>query len=68
VEEQHASALTREETTSAVHFIRFQIPVELRERFRNERVAVASTHAAYEHEQVLSEETKRSLTEDLVTS
>jgi hypothetical protein len=50
---------------SAVHFIRFALPLEARERFGTSEVALVVEHPNARARTVLSPETKRSLLEDL---
>lgn len=65
VDEDHASLLTREEVTAAVHFVRFELsPVQM-EAFRTGPVAVAIAHDHYRERTVLREETRASLLEEL---
>jgi hypothetical protein len=65
VDEQHAAALTREQVTSAVHFIRFELTPEQVKRFATEPVALASSHPSYEAQTVLSDETRAALLDDV---
>lgn len=64
VDEGHASQLTRDEITAAVHYVRFRLSEEERRLFVSSLVALAIDHLAYQHECLLSEETKRSLVSD----
>jgi hypothetical protein len=50
---------------SAVHFVRFPLPPEARRRFLGSEVALVVEHPNERARAVLSEETKRSLAEDL---
>ena len=64
-ERAHEDALTREEVTASVHYIRFELsPVEV-ERFAPGPVAVAVEHPDYRYAAVLSDETKQELLGDL---
>lgn len=65
VDEQHASQLTREEITAAVHYVRFQLSEAEIEQFARGPVRLAINHANYQHEVELSEETRRELLMDL---
>lgn len=64
VDEDHASLLTREETTSAVHYVRFRMDRSAQERFVVGPVILASDHPSYQHECLLSEETTASIIGD----
>jgi len=64
VEEGHASQLTREETTAAVHYVRIRLTPAQQGRFVAERVVLATDHPAYRHEIELGEATKASLAAD----
>jgi hypothetical protein len=50
---------------SAVHFVRFALPPEARERFATSEVALVVEHPNEDSRTVLSDETKRSLEGDL---
>ena len=50
---------------SAVHFVRFALPLEARERFATSEVALVIEHPNERARTVLSHETKRNLLEDL---
>jgi hypothetical protein len=65
VEEGHAAHLTREETTASVHYIRFDLPSDVVDRFLAEPVVLAFDHPEYVHRARLSIETKGSLFADL---
>jgi Protein of unknown function (DUF3501) len=54
-----------DEKTSAVHFMRYQVPEALRPRFGSVSVAVSVEHPAYRHMITLAEETRASLGRDL---
>jgi hypothetical protein len=64
VDAAHASQLTREETTAAVHYVRFTLTAEAQERFTTEPVWLVTDHPSYQHECRLSEATKASLRSD----
>jgi len=51
---------------SAVHFVRFALPVDARARFRTSEVALVVEHPNERARTVLSDETKQSLLDDLV--
>ena len=57
--------LTREDTTAAVHFLRFRFSPEQVQRFRVGGVRVAVDHPEYQAEIVLDDEQHQALTEDL---
>jgi hypothetical protein len=64
-EEQHAERLTREDITSTVHFIRFELtPEQVAALVAGERVVVAATHPACREETVLAPETVAELAAD----
>jgi hypothetical protein len=68
-EEEHQASLTREETTSAVHYVRFSFTVAQVEAFTNHPVALAVNHPAYPDGlpgTALSEATKAELASDLL--
>ena len=64
-EAAHAAQLTREEVTPAVHYVRFRLGPERIDAFAAGPVRLAVEHAAYRHETVLSDRTRRSLLADL---
>jgi hypothetical protein len=64
-EEAHAEQLTREETTASVHYVHFDVPPELIERFATEPVTLLVDHPAYEEETPLSEANRAELLADL---
>ena len=66
VEESHASHLTREEVTAAVHFVRFELSPPQVERFRSGEVVLAIDHPEYEEATTLSPETRSTLLGDLL--
>ena len=57
--------LTREDTTAAVHFLRFRFSPEQVQRFRVGGVRVAVDHPEYQAEIVLDDEQHQALAEDL---
>jgi len=61
----HEEALTREEITPSVHYIRFALSPDQVERFAAGPVTVAVDHPAYRRETVLPEETREELLSDL---
>jgi hypothetical protein len=65
VDPDHASHLTREEVTPAVHFVRFSLPQSAIARFGTESVAVVIDHPNYRERAVLSPETRANLLEDV---
>ena len=66
VEGEHASHLTREEVTAAVHFVRFELSPAQIEAFRTGPVAVAITHFEYKEQAQMSDPTRATLLEDLL--
>lgn len=65
VEEQHAARLTRESTTSAVHYVRFDLSDEQVAAVAAGRVALAVDHPQYQAERVLGAATIAELLTDL---
>lgn len=65
VDPQHAARLTREHTTSAVHYITFELTPEQIEAFRD-GVVVAIDHSAYSEDAELSPTTIAELRGDLL--
>lgn len=64
-EEAHAEALTREDVTSSVHYVRFRLGPEQVERFARGPAALAVDHPAYRHQVELDEGVRAELTADL---
>jgi Protein of unknown function (DUF3501) len=64
-EEAHAGQLTREETTAAVHYIRFEFTPEQVDAFAAGPVRIEITHPAYLESVELGETTHRELLADL---
>ncbi|MGH9091684.1 MAG: DUF3501 family protein, partial [Acidimicrobiales bacterium] len=64
-EATHAEALTREEVTPAVHYLRFPFTEAEVARFAAGPVALAVRHPAYEARTELDEETRQELLDDL---
>lgn len=64
-EAAHEEALTREEVTSSVHYVRFSLTPEQVELFAGGPVRLAIAHSAYDEETTLSQETKQELLSDL---
>lgn len=65
VDPSHASQLTRDEVTAAVHYVGFSLDPEQVARFRAEAVRLGVAHPEYNEQTLLSEETKKSLLGDL---
>lgn len=68
-EEEHGAALTREQTTSAVHYVRFPFTDEQIEAFRSGPVTLAVDHPGYPEGMpgsVISEATRAELLKDLL--
>jgi hypothetical protein len=64
-EEAHAGQLTREESTAAVHYIRFEFTPEQVDAFADGPVRIEITHPDYLEAVELSETTHAELLEDL---
>jgi hypothetical protein len=70
-EEDHDSLLTREETTAAVHYVRFRLTRARMEDFARGPVSLAINHPHYSDgllAVVLSDATRAELSADLTTS
>lgn len=65
VDPDHAAQLSREDTTASVHYIHFALTADQVERFATSSAALAITHAAYEHQTVLSDQSHAELVGDL---
>lgn len=65
VDEQHASHLTREEVTAAVHFVRFALTEDQVDRFRAGPVWLALDHPNYTERTELGNQTRSTLVDDL---
>lgn len=65
VDPEHAAHLTRQEATSAVHYVHFAFTPEQVARFAAEPVVLAVNHPNYAEGAHLSDDTKASLLEDL---
>jgi hypothetical protein len=66
VEAQHATQLTREEITAAVHYVRFELDSGEVDRFREAPVVLAVDHREYQARATLPEATRASLLADLL--
>ncbi len=66
VEEQHASQLTREDITSSVHYVRFELSSAQIDAFRAGPVELSVEHTALQVAVVLRDETRGELLRDLV--
>jgi hypothetical protein len=64
-EEGHAAQLTREEITSSVHYVRWELSADEVEAVARGPVAIAVDHPAYTHRTVLGEATVAELLVDL---
>jgi hypothetical protein len=64
-EATHARALTREEVTPAVHYLRFPFTGDAIDAFRRGPVALAVRHPEYDARTLLDEPTRRELLGDL---
>ncbi|HET9072437.1 MAG TPA: DUF3501 family protein [Acidimicrobiales bacterium] len=65
VDDAHAARLTREEVTASVHYVHFDVPAAVVDRWLDEPVVLAVNHPGYAHGVNLSIETKGSLLGDL---
>lgn len=65
VDEAHAAQLTREEITSAVHYVRFSLTPAQVDHFAQGPVYLAINHPAYQQQTQLTEETRGELLSDL---
>jgi hypothetical protein len=65
VEEQHATQLTREDVTSTVHYVRFELTPEQVAAFAAGPVALGLDHPAYEESTELAPATAEELLSDL---
>lgn len=65
VDDAHAARLTREEATASVHYVRFDVPPTVVERWLDEPVVLAVNHPEYAYGTNLSLETKAGLLSDL---
>jgi uncharacterized protein DUF3501 len=64
--EEDELRLTRDDTTAAVHFLKFRFTPEQVERFRTGEVRVSVDHPEYHAEVVLADEQRDALAQDLV--
>lgn len=64
-EDQHASFLTRDDTTASVHYVRFALSAEQVDRFEAGPVTLAFDHPEYREATTLSDLTRAELTSDL---
>jgi hypothetical protein len=64
-EESHAQQLTREEITSAVHYVQWSMTAEQVTGFATAAVALVIDHPAYRHETELHEAARAELLSDL---
>ena len=64
-EAEHQDALTREEVTAAVHYVRFAFAPDQVAAFAVGPVALVADHPAYQERTALSEETRQALLADL---
>ena len=65
VDEGHAAQLTREEITASVHYVWFNLSTDQVDRFQREPVVLAVAHEHYDEATPLSDDTKRTLLDDL---
>jgi hypothetical protein len=66
VDSEHATNLTREEITAAVHFVRFSLTPAQIEDFRTGTVSVGIDHPEYAESTPLANEVRDTLLEDLL--
>lgn len=66
VDPDHEAQLTRDDTTASVHYVTFEVPADVIDRFAEGPVVLAVTHPAYRYHTVLDEVTRRELLTDLV--
>jgi hypothetical protein len=66
VDEDHASQLTRDEVTPAVHYVRFALSPDQVDRFGAGPVVLAVNHRCYAEGSRLADATRASLCEDLL--
>jgi hypothetical protein len=64
-EEEHEAQLTREDITSAVHYLRFEVGEALADAFEAGPVELACVHPAYQEGTQLSDDVRRVLVADL---
>jgi hypothetical protein len=64
-EAAHAAALTREEITAAVHYLRFPFQPDQVERFATGPVSLVAVHPEYREKTLLSDDIRRELLGDL---
>jgi Protein of unknown function (DUF3501) len=64
-EEDHQAQLTRDDITSAVHYIRFEIGIEHATRFLAGPVELACTHESYQENTQLSDGVRATLAADI---
>jgi hypothetical protein len=65
VEEQHETQLTRDDITSTVHYVRWELSTNEVDEFGSGPVGLAMDHPVYQHEQVLAAATVGELAADL---
>lgn len=65
VDPAHAAALTKEETTASVHYVRFKLSAAEVDRFAKGPVALVIDHPHYQERTELSDASKESLLQDL---
>jgi hypothetical protein len=65
VERQHSDQLTREDTTSTVHYVRWELTPLQVDTFASGPVTLAVVHPAYDRSTLLTEENRQELLADL---
>jgi hypothetical protein len=65
VEQQHSDQLTRDDTTSTVHYVRWELTQLQVDTFASGPVTLAVVHPAYDRSTLLTEENRQELLADL---
>jgi hypothetical protein len=65
VDPDHEKQLTRDEITASVHYVHFELSAEQIERFARDPVTLRVDHPQYDHDVVLTPESKAELLQDL---
>jgi hypothetical protein len=64
VDTAHEAQLTRDTVTASVHYVRIEVPLELRDQFGTGTAAIGIDHPEYRHATALGAETRASLVAD----
>ncbi len=67
-DEEHQEQLTREDITSAVHYLRFEVGTQHHDAFLRGPVELVVTHPAYREQVELSDGLRRELATDLASA